>query len=382
MVPPHPEIADPPPSTPPHEALLALLRGEPLRLDDDHASSAGVLAAALVEDVVPLLHARLAGDPDGCRLHPDVQARVVHIALGAAAVEVARQREVTSVLQHLADAGVRPVLFKGTPLAYTIYPEPSLRPRADTDLIVRPAEVDTAQRTLRALGYSEPPFCDDLHGQMPFERLDPSGVRHAVDVHWRVSAHPIFASIVSGDELDREAAAVPALGPSARAAAATHALLLACVHPAMHHRNATRVLWLLDIHLLASQLSPPGFDRFAALATSRSMAAVAAHSLAVTAATFGTVLPERILTALRSVEGEASAAYLQPDRRWRHETLDSLRHMASWRDRLHFLREIAFPSRHYMRARYDLGDRTTALLPLVYVHRLLRGGWRTLTGRK
>ena len=41
-------------------------------------------------------------------------------------------RSVRLVCEHL--------VFKGTALAYTCYPEPSLRPRLDTDLLIRRAD--------------------------------------------------------------------------------------------------------------------------------------------------------------------------------------------------------------------------------------------------
>ena len=33
-----------------------------------------------------------------------------------------------------------------------------------------------------------------------------------------------------------------------------HALLVACIHRVAHHRGTERLIWLLDIHLLASRL--------------------------------------------------------------------------------------------------------------------------------
>ena len=41
--------------------------------------------------------------------------------------------------------GVSPILIKGTPLAYTVYDAPALRPREDTDLLIAPADVEAAR---------------------------------------------------------------------------------------------------------------------------------------------------------------------------------------------------------------------------------------------
>lgn len=54
--------------------------------------------------------------------------------------------------QALADAGVQSVVFKGTQLANTLYPDPGLRPSADIDLLIAKTDQAAAVRTLDALG--------------------------------------------------------------------------------------------------------------------------------------------------------------------------------------------------------------------------------------
>ena len=53
------------------------------------------------------------------------------------AVELARKYELVRVLESLAQSGIAPLLLKGAALAYSLYPSPALRPRADTDLLIR-----------------------------------------------------------------------------------------------------------------------------------------------------------------------------------------------------------------------------------------------------
>ena len=47
-------------------------------------------------------------------------------------------------------------LLKGVSLAYGLYRSPSLRPRADTDLLVRDSDLRSVARILMELGYSGP----------------------------------------------------------------------------------------------------------------------------------------------------------------------------------------------------------------------------------
>ena len=239
----------------------------------------------------------------------------------ATALELVRGREIASVLDALAAAGIRPILIKGVPLAYTLYDAPRLRPYADVDALVRREEVDAIKRVMTALGYVEARLSGGelLFGQFQLMKRDAFGVDHAFDFHWRISTQSLFADVLAYDEVAAAAESLPALGLAARRAGFIHSLLLACIHPAMHHRNAIRTIWLHDIQLLASRLAGADLDRFAELAIERRVAAICASQLALAAARLGTAIPERLLARLQAQRSsEPSAVYLRPDRRWHH----------------------------------------------------------------
>jgi hypothetical protein len=62
----------------------------------------------------------------------------------------------------------------------------------------------------------------------------------------------------------------------------------------------------------------------------------------------------------------------------------SLRGLPGWRDRLRLLREVAFPTTAYMRRAYGVEHQRfgAALLPALYLRRMVAGGWKVLTGVK
>lgn len=366
--------------TDPRDVLAALLRGE-------HVSGAGrdAFNACLREQLTGLVYEQFVRDPGCCDWPAEIREELARRARAAVAIEVARQQEIAAVLDRLAADGVTPILFKGTALAYSTYGAPSLRPRSDTDLIVRRSDVDAVSRVMTALGYARPPHSGGelLFRQFWLERRDHNGVMHAFDVHWRVSTQPAFADLLSYEELAADAVAVPALGVHARAAGPLHALLLACIHPVMHHRNDERLLWIYDIHVLARTLPAADLARLADLAIVKRMAAVTAAGLSRARDRLATPLPGNLVERLRaSAAVEPSAVYLQPNRRWTHDLVASLRALPRWRDRLHLLREVAFPAGHYMLHAYGLGRSATPLLPVLYSHRILRGAWQMLGRRK
>jgi hypothetical protein len=287
------------------------------------------------------------------------------------------------VLGDFAGSHLVPILIKGTPLAYSAYDTPACRPRSDTDLVIRESEVDAARRVLAARGYRTTVHCNDLFSQFEVQQEDVFGVTHVFDVHWKISTQPVFADLLTYDELLQRSEPVPALGAHALAAGAVDALLLACVHPVMHHRNVERPLWIYDIHLLASRLTVGDVESFVDRARQKRMATVCASGLRMAREMFGTEVPDAVFRQLSSI-GEPSAAYLDHGRRWHDELASSVCGLSSWRSRLRLLREVMFPGPHYMLGAYGLNQNPLGalLLPALYVHRNVHGVWKILSGRK
>ena len=366
--------------------LAALLRGERIAWADLGTEPGALLTACVEEDLTGLVHRQLARHPpaDWPR---SVVTELERAARGDAAREALGRREMIAVLEALGAEGIRPILLKGTPLAYTVYEEPSLRPRGDTDLLIRREDRDRVRRVMVALGYGATNYSDGefLFHQFEMARDDALGVTHALDFHWKISTESMFADLLDYEELARESASVPALGPHARGAAPVHALLLACIHPVMHHRNRERLIWLHDIHLLASRLSPSELDGFSRLAVRKGVAQICAHELERARERLGTHVPEQVMRVLAAPgRAEPSAVYLEPERRWRDELVSNVRGLRRWSDRIRLLREVAFPAPGYMLRAYRLDAVTAAgaLLPALYVHRGLRGLWKVLRNRK
>jgi hypothetical protein len=281
---------------------------------------------------------------------------------------------------------VQPILIKGAALAYQSYDEPAFRPRTDTDLVIAADSAAEATRVFMRLGYRPTLLCDGefLFGQFEMSKTDALGLDHAFDVHVKISTQIVFGHVLDHEELKRDSVPVPQLGPGARAAGPVQALLLACIHPVMHHRGETRLLWIYDVHLLMQSLSAAQLDRFAQLAVQRGVAAVCADAVRRAQEYFHTPVSPSILSQLTSTATEATVAYLRRNRRWHHEAIASIRGLPRWRDRLQLAREVLLPSRQYMLAAYGIQPFTgrTALLPVLYAHRALHGVWKIVAGRK
>jgi hypothetical protein len=325
--------------------------------------------------------------PERCDWPEAVRDALATAARRQTATELLRRKELIEVLDLLAAEDVCPILLKGTGLAYSLYPTPASRPRFDTDLLIRRDQVDAVRRGLAGRGYTAPVHCDGdlLFCQFPLRKTDAFGVLHAFDVHWKISTQSVFADVLGFDEIAGVAMDLPSLGVFARTTGPVHALLLACIHPVMHHRNVESLLWTYDIHLLASRLSDQEIDRFAELAVAKQVSAICAHQLTAARRRFGTRVSDPVMMKLAAVQaGEPSAAYLRPNRRWGNELVSSIQGLPSWIDRLRLLREVMLPGPAYMLKVYRVAPSSprAAFLPIFYIHRLASGVLRIMSGQK
>lgn len=303
-----------------------------------------------------------------------------------AALDLVRERELVDVLGAFADQNIHPLLIKGTPLAYTHYPSPSVRPRGDTDMLIPEKDCEPARRILEGLGYVLPNAVSGqwISSQFTAEKRDPFGVDHALDVHSRLSNQQIFAGLFSFDDLDRDSDPVAALGPNARTLNPVHALLLACTHRVGHFHTPVyldgvpryggdRLIWLYDIHLLITGMSANEREKFSALAAEKRVRAVCLDGLRRASECFAAPLPDALIESLAEAgEPEPSARYLAPG--GLPHLVNELRALPGWRARARLLKEHAFPPADYVLRKYDVSS--PAWLPALYLHRGLRGVWK------
>ena len=363
-----------PPTDPAAWLGAALASRGPLATPPD----AALIQRARADRVHLLLAARLGVTRDhAAGLADDVAAGLVAETRVAAVQETARGRELARVVERLESEGCAPVVFKGAALAYTHYERPWLRPRIDTDVLVADDQRQAASHAFLDLGYTRPPFVSGklVMYQEQFVRAEPGGLEHVFDLHWRIANPQAVSGVLSHAEI--VARSLVADGPAGRmrVPCPADALVLACVHRAAHHQDAQDLLWLFDIHLLASRLAEPEWRAILATASAGRVAALCARGLGLAAGRFGTAVPAFVSLALQEgAPGEPSAVFLQPALTPAARLWSDLRALGP-SDRLRLLRETVLPPRAYMRAVH--GDR--GWLPWLYVRRVLMGVRKWLT---
>lgn len=341
-------------------AVVAVLRGERASLDPLHRPEIEAIAR---HGVAPLLYARTH---DGM-----LRAAAMH----EAAIEPLREADVREVLAFLGAAGVETLVLKGTALAYDLYEAPELRPRADTDLLIRRERLDAARAAFASAGYAAAVTSGDEHGvrQMAFTRRDAQGIEHEYDVHWAVSNTPLFAHALQFDEVWSRSVPLPRLGPHARGLNRVDALMLACIHRVAHHHDDERLIWLIDIVLLRDRMSAAEHEEFWRRAADRGIVAVCSRSIEQAEALrdgAASDLAADWLPAERISAREPSSAFLDRDITHGGVLVANLRALSA-AERVRRLWQLAFPPAEFMRKSF--GVRSGFALPFLYAVRAARG---------
>ena len=352
-------------------------------------ASAGVDVASLLEAAVRHRILLLLGWTlrAAGRLHdsPREFVETFQRAERAAVIEDAvRHTELVHVLEELSAAGVRALLIKGAALAHTHYPAAYLRVRADTDLLVPATDLPMLECVLERLGYTHPTETSGhlVSYQCHFYKIDRHGIAHAFDVHWKISNLQSLADRFGWEELWRGRVGVDALGSSAVTADDVHALLLALVHRAGHHPGSHNLLWIYDLHVLASRLRREEITQLQEMAAARGLGQLAAEGLALARDRFGNLAADAVLDALRVRRGGdcRDVATLEQGSWTQARVLRlDLDALPNWRARGRLIREHLVPPASYMRARY--GVHSNVLLPGLYFWRALVGAPKWLRRR-
>ena len=337
--------------------------------------------------VLPLVAEALFQRSDCAAWPQEIEASCRKLAYVQTVHELAHCAEIQSALDALDGAGIRALLLKGTGLAYGVYASPELRPRSDTDLLVRSEREGTAgQVALGELGYRRigGPAGGGVGYQVELRRDVPGRTSFYMDLHWRINNYQFLAGLLDFDELLARSVPVPALGPHAARLGNADALILALIHRAGNNRHqgpgaGDKLIWLYDMYLLVKTMSDDELDRFCTLIEAKRIVAIALDGLRRCADYFGSARMTSLICTLESSPVAASGAEWLRARGVRFEWLE-VRALPATAARLAYLGRRLIPNADYMRERYP--DAARRSLPVLYALRLVEGLGRLIPMRR
>lgn len=235
-----------------------------------------------------------------------------HEAAGQSFWEERERREVGGLIEALADAGASAIVLKGTALAYSLYSNPAVRRRGDTDILVLPEHAETAKRVLSANGFEREG--DRLMFQEVWTKEGRGGFVHTIDLHWRIDGSATVSSNLERAEIAAMTEALPKLSPRARGLAPLANLLLVCLNRAEHEVlgyfaggerifDGDRLIWTSDVDAICASFSDTEWALLPVLAQTSGSARYVLSGLEFAHRSVGTRIPPQVWDELAREPG-------------------------------------------------------------------------------
>lgn len=364
-------------------ALSAKLRKWP---DDPSAPDAQHLVERVdFHGVAGLLTSALEGVSD---VPEDVATALRNRRLHHLFWEARHRFYIGQAIKALSEAGVSPVIIKGTASAYSVYETAADRVRGDTDILIKPSNRGHADEILIDLGFKRSISFARSRGasQLNYAREEGLGWSHDIDLHWQINNSPFLSKLFSWDELFSRSIPLSPLCDAARAPSQVDSLLITCFHRLVHlrspytvngtqHYSSDRLIWLSDIDLLSKFLTEADWAVLIKRARQRGLARICLSGITAARAAFDTKLPQDVLLKLaESTDASMVETYLHGNSFTRYR-LNFAAQSGIW-DKVAYIGEHLFPPINYMRAQFGDGP-----LPALYFRRGVQGVRKLLSGK-
>ena len=309
-------------------------------------------------------------DPNGELLV--VKSEVEHDKRAKALIEELHLQELRRLLAALAEASVPVLITKGTALAYSLYSEPFLRERFDTDLFISHRDVEKAFAALTKAGFTKVNSNSEVHRQAVFTVTDRRGIRHAFDIHWAPLTPIALSKILDFDQAFAASVAIPSVSETARRLNDIDSLILACVHWAGHHFLEPDPRWIADITLLCEGKSQKWWLEAEAAFKAKKVASIGAATLKLAKEEAHAQIPDSVISSLESVEDETDAKYFLSESRTKFKDfIWDVRCLHTTSEKLKFIHSHLFPPAEYMNSKY--GSTTGVRRIFNQINRIVRG---------
>jgi hypothetical protein len=322
-----------------------------------------VLTRAKAHGVGPLLYHKLRSAGRLEVLPADSAQALQRAYYTAAALNTLHSEALEAILKSLATCGITPILLKGAGLVATVYDSPALRPMADLDLLVLPAELRPALQCLGHLGYwpthaeQYPGAYEAVTHHVGLRREAPFALLVELHHHW-LSLPGSLSRYVSMEEV-RERAITGQVGQAqAWVLAPADQVLHLSAHVAIHSPAPARLIWHYDLDQVIRQYKRSmDWSLIVQRAVDYHMVLPLQRVLPAVVGMFATPVPAEVLEELGriSVDPREQQRYAPSALGPRSRLVDGLQKMSGLEGtgaKLKFVWQMLFPSWAYMSASY------------------------------
>jgi hypothetical protein len=320
--------------------------------------------------------------PGGLREQVQGEAR------GQSFWELGHRQALARLVEALAAAGVAHVITKGTALAYTLYPEPAMRRRGDSDLLLPGAGRRSLRKVLAANGFR--PVGDARPLQESWAHDCPMGFTHVFDLHWQSNASAVISHCFERAGIGSRTVPLPRISPAARAIAPTDNVILIAINRALHGQfgyitgadkafEEDRLIWAMDFDLLCGSFGQGDWQALMGAVQMSGTAPVVLSALTFAQAALGTAIPAEIMAQLAAVPGDARLLRYLGEMSGMARLRLNLSACQGLTDKLRLTRYTLFPGAEVLHERFPKAAHWP--IPALQVRRLLFGIGQLMQGR-
>jgi hypothetical protein len=153
------------------------------------------------------------------------------------------------------------LILKGPALGFTAYPDPAIRPYSDLDLLVNSSDMQISRNILEKTGYqcmtNRHDVSRDFYCEETFLPTTAMERKLAIELHWDLDTFSGANRLEGIPDLFDRAVEIKTPAITFRSLHPVDALVHRALKNTFHHDDDMRLIWILDIALLAGKLSVP-----------------------------------------------------------------------------------------------------------------------------
>lgn len=311
----------------------------------------------------------LAQAPHGLAQWPEIAAKPVRDEMRLSGIwEELHRTRIVQLFEKLANAGVEMIVMKGTALAYLHYPDPAVRRRGDTDLLIRAKDRALTRTVLEAAGCFA---CENplgIYFQETWMFDGGAGLHHMIDLHWEPVDHAILQRVVNAQQYWQNPVPVPRLSPHVSAPDKIIMLIHGAINQASHARRGIfvdgdrvygnhRLIWSVDYAHITRSFDREDWERLADYCKTHDAAAIVYAALDGARRDLGMQVPDDIMSQLATHGTKSLTTQYYQSHSVIIDFMLNVRFARTMASRWEMLTSMIFPSRGHLDTKYPQASR-------------------------
>jgi hypothetical protein len=240
--------------------LVSLLRGETPEFPELSLPQWYALLRMLEWNMfLPYVYKCISQRASGSRPPVEVYEIMKGRYLQSMVKSMASERQLKELLSAFGRENIRVIVIKGQAAAWSLYPDPAMRPVTDIDILVRPGDVHRSGVVLEKLGYrclkKKYRISIERYHEEKFERDKAKDCM--VEIQWNIFPFYAINELADTEPLFARAVKVKMNGISFDTLHPVDALIFSSNHMVYGHSTVgIRLSWIIDTALMCNRLQP------------------------------------------------------------------------------------------------------------------------------